>query len=190
MNPSYDWLHTGDRFGRCLQVIGTALLAACGSGSVGNAVPPDGERPNAEAAAEVLPVSLRVDITPGKPGAPTESIELRREAGSIHLSVSRVQIDGTEQSGTATLSDAEAADLRNGPLARILSTFDPATVPNPVVDFGVREVRVQRDAASELETWTWDRTLVDELPANTLFRELATLARDRVPDVLLAYFPR
>ncbi len=171
---------------------GLVLSASCGPNVPVDPVDMGNPAASSDAPVDVtvLPVLLVASITPGKPSAPTETIELRRDDEGTRLTVTRAPVDGTPESRSVLLPAEAIERLASSPLSGALASLSDETRPDAVDDFGLREVRARLDANADERTWRWERALVDDGPATTLFRELATVARERIPDVLLAYFPR
>jgi hypothetical protein len=144
---------------------------------------------------ELLPVDVaRVTLTvsPGKPGAPTESVEVSRVGERRLLRVARVGPEGevlAEQEVTLAAQDFDrlwrfVSDAR-------LESFEPREAPGAVADFG--EIRLRRETAtgdskSEVDV-AWQRPLKNEADVAPLLRALARLARERAPDVKMHYLP-
>jgi hypothetical protein len=139
------------------------------------------------------PARLRIAaaITPGKPGAPTERIEVARDGELAWITVTRTA------GGEAPLASAyrnidpkEIEPLWETVRRNELQTFEPKRSRRRSYDFGLRQVHLAwtLDGRRGSHEISWDESLDNESRIKPLFRQLARLAQRRAPEVRLSYF--
>jgi hypothetical protein len=163
-------LHRALRFALC----GLALTCA-------GATARSGELPR---NATVLAV-----ITPGKPGAPSEEIEVRKVGTEVTLRVTRRAPGQPLQEQRHRI---QVEDLRPVWEASLpLFGWSPRTIAD-AADFGERRLRLERSRGEGTpEVWevAWTAPLTDDRAVSSLLGRLAGLAEHRSPELPLHYFP-
>ena len=142
---------------------------------------------------DVVLAAIVVEITPGKPGAPTERVRVEKRNASTTLRAERVDGSGTvsqQQEAPIPASDFQSAweivereDLR---------TFHPQEAGGRVFDFGERRLRLEwqstRDGRPMVHEVVWTKPLTNERTIARLITKLTELAQRHAPRVPLAYF--
>ena len=150
----------------------------------------DGARPpSAENSAGFL---IRVSITPGKPGAPTETVEIRRAGGSVTIAARRESNSSVLSSTTKGIDPSAGRSVWAIVERNELRTFEPAFVEEPAWDFGERRLRIEwtrrDDSEREHHAVRWTKPLANGAAVSRLIEHLAALARDA--EATLHYFPQ
>jgi hypothetical protein len=162
-------------------LLGTSLaagLVACQAGGNARAVP-------AEAA-------VSVSVTPGKPGAPTETVEAAKRGPACTLRVRRVADDGRPLAqASVELSLESFASVWKVVARSDLESFVPEEEEGRVFDFGERRLRIESKGSDEADRRVhevaWIRPIANAARVEPLRNALARLARERAPEVPLHY---
>jgi hypothetical protein len=157
--------------------VGGLLLAS--GGLACTALPPEGR--------------VVVSVTPGKPGAPTETITVSWRDGRGSLRSERRAGSGEVlAAGEANLDEGRLRELWRTVQRRHLTTFTPREAAGQTFDFGERRVRLEwvsrAGKAREAHDFSWIAPLENEADVEPLLRTVATVARGTVPGVSLFYF--
>jgi len=135
-----------------------------------------------------------IEIRPGKPGAPAESIELKKLNTVFTLQVRRVDTYGKLiAEKTIELPREDFVSLWNIVQRKDLGSFKPRETAETVFDFGERRLRIvwRIKENSEIQTRdiAWTNPLENEESIDPLFSKFAHLASSYVKDIHLYYFP-
>jgi hypothetical protein len=135
-----------------------------------------------------------VSITPGKPGAPTETVTVSWREGDASLRSERRSAGGEVlAAGEAGLDERRIRELWQAVERNHLTAFTPRKSAGQVFDFGVRRVQLEwasrAGEARHAHDFSWTTPLENEADVAPLLRATAGAARARVPGVQLAYFP-
>lgn len=148
----------------------------------------------AQAEPQLVEAAILVEITPGKPDAPTEIVEVIRAPSAVHLRVRRQAANG------AVLSQAETTlDLRDFSALwavvdkhRLKEFVPQERAQAQVADFGVRRCRISwRTEAEEtprIHEVEWSRPLTNRQNFRPLIAELKSLLSRQAPEFTLYYF--
>ncbi len=148
---------------------------------------------------QILPdrAIVQVSITPGKPGAPTETVTATWLAGKASLTVSRAPDGEKAEPITATLAAADFQPIWNIVREKSLLTFRPEPRPGVVFDFGEIKLLVDskpapaESAANDGKTYnavSWQTALKNQDSVQPLVSALAKLAAEKCAGVKLVYF--
>jgi len=159
-------------------IAGSLLLAGCSFASA--ALPAEGR--------------VAVSITPGKPGAPTETVTVSWGNGKALLrSERRAEGGETLAAGEAGLDGDRLRELWQAVERNRLTEFKASEAAGQVFDFGTRSVRLEwaprAGQARQAHAFSWIKPLDNEARVQPLLRAAAEAARAAVPGVPLAYFP-
>ncbi len=141
-------------------------------------------------AALPVPAEIVASITPGKPGAPTETVKASWDGKSGTLAVRRGSEGAVAEEAQAMLSEAEYRKLWEIVRANNLQHFQPAKREGQVFDFGERRLEIVAGGAAARTAVQWETPLTNESKVDPLLRELSRLAGQKAASVSLAYFPR
>ena len=133
-------------------------------------------------------------ITPGKPSAPTESIELIKQDSNYILRLRRINATGELLEDEEVKLERQDFELvwaivnRGG-----LRSFSPQEVDPSVIDFRERRLRVEflgkEDTDLTVHDVVWSQPLSNETSIAPLISQLAQLARYHMKASQLFYFP-
>lgn len=131
-----------------------------------------------------------IAITPGKPDAPTEVIELRRTSTGCSLRAVRKKDTSILDEAQASLTASECAGVWQ--TSEQMRQSSPKPIGAPVPDFGSRTVRIRWTppgaAAAQQRVFEWDREIQNEEAVRPLIERIVELARKKLPNVTLYYF--
>jgi hypothetical protein len=134
--------------------------------------------------------AAEIAITPGKPDAPTEVIELRRTSAGCSLRTVRKKDTSILAEAHASLTASDCAGVWQ--IAQQLRQNSPKPSGAPVPDFGSRTLRIQwtppGTAVPQQQMFEWDRELQNDETVKPLIERLIELARKKLPNVTLNYF--
>jgi hypothetical protein len=159
---------------------GLLFLGACNAG---------------DASDEALPANaqIMVRVTPGKPGAPSETVRAFWEGREASIEVERGAADEPSAPTKAKLPEAEFRKLWQIVAREKLRSFEPQKTEGQVFDFGERrmelDARQTTDTESIHHTVGWDAPLTNESRIEPLFKEMGRLAAQYVSGVELYYLP-
>lgn len=133
--------------------------------------------------------SVRVMVTPGKPGAATEEVGVEFEKENCNLTVQRVQ-------GTTILKREAALGIDDCKVvwreASRLRSFKPRQTAQRGFDFGARSIQISYACLTSSrrceQQINWDQSLVNEASLKPLSERMKMLVQRSVPDILLYYF--
>ena len=135
-----------------------------------------------------------MSVTPGKPGAPTETITVswRDGRGSLR-SERRAGSEEVLAAGEANLGEGQLRELWQTVQRHHLTTFTPREAGGPqTFDFGERRVRLEwvsrAGKAREVHAFSWIAPLENEADVAPLMRAAAAASRKTLPGVPLFYF--
>jgi hypothetical protein len=129
-------------------------------------------------------------VQPGKPGAPAERVEVRREEDLCRISAARISPEGEVLAAGEGRLDHAACEAIWRDVARLdLASFAPRMQAGPADDFGSVTLDVAWSGDRAPRHWSWSRPLLDPDRADALAAVLARGAHAAAPDVALAYFP-
>lgn len=139
---------------------------------------------------------VQVSITPGKPGAPTETVTATWQTGKATLTVSRAPDGEKAEPVTAPLTAAEFQPIWDIVRDKSLLTFRPEPRPGVVFDFGEIKLLVDskpkaESAANDGKTYnaaSWQTALKNQDSVQPLVSALAKLAAAKCAGVKLVYF--
>jgi hypothetical protein len=142
---------------------------------------------------EVVLAAIVVEITPGKPGAPTERVRVEKRNASTTLRAERVDGSGKvsqQQEAPIPVTDFQSAwEIVE---REDLKTFRPQETGGRVFDFGERRLRLEwqstRDARPMVHEAVWIKPLTNDRKIARLITRLTELALRHAPRVPLAYF--
>ncbi len=146
-----------------------------------------------DASSRIAQISLKVTITPGKPGAPSETVEVSRRGTTPLLHVSRTDTFGN-------ISEEESAEITLGELSDItkiverekLQSFEPQEKPGEILDFGVFVLRIElkseEDTSPQVHEVSWQRPLKNQKRISPLMAQLSRIIHKRTQRVRLYYF--
>lgn len=143
-------------------------------------------------ASAVVEASVRLTITPGKPGAPTEIVHLTKQAEKYTLAARRLdtyQKPMAQQEGEITAHDF--ATVWQIIEREALRAFLPQERQERAMDFGRREVHIawQLDKITppQHHTFAWANPLASEAQVRPLVRSLGQLVQRALPGMALFY---
>ena len=158
-------------------VVVAALLGGC---LAAPAAPPEAGR-------------VSVSITPGKPGAPTETVTVAWKAGSGIVRAERRSEGEVLASGDGALDAAALADVWRAVEKGGLTAFEARPSGRKAFDYGSRRVGLEwahaRGESPKTHEISYTAPIEDEEPVRALYAAVAAVARKAAPGVLLAYFP-
>jgi hypothetical protein len=133
-------------------------------------------------------------VQPGKPGAPSERVEVALADGLCRISAARTAPEGTVLAAGDARLDRDACRSLWREIDRLsLDEFAADEQPGPADDFGsvtlVVEDAFEDETQAHRSSWSWSRPLVDPGRADAVASLLARRARAAIPDVPLFYFP-
>lgn len=140
---------------------------------------------------------VQVSITPGKPGAPTETVTATSLAGKLTLTVSRAPDGEKVEPVSATIAATDFQPLWDIIRERSLHTFRPEPRPGVVFDFGEIKMLVDSRAApaenaendgKAYNAVSWQTALNNQETVQPLISALAKLAAEKCAGVKLVYF--
>lgn len=139
-----------------------------------------------------IEASILVEVTPGKPDAPTETIEVTHGPKAQRLTCIRRAADGhVISSAEDVVSRQDVARLWDIVERHRLMNFTPRETSELPDDFGDRRLRLVWRLDGEPESRTidvsWQREIENRSVVEPLLRELATLAHRA--GIELYYFP-
>lgn len=142
---------------------------------------------------DVVVVAIVVEITPGKPGAPTERVRVEKRHASTTVRAERVDDAGkVTQAQEAPIPASDFQSVWDIVEREDLKTFRPQETGGRVFDFGERRLRLEwqsnRDATPTVHEVVWIKPLANERKIARLITRLTELAQRHAPRVPLAYF--
>lgn len=147
----------------------------------------------AKAPARVV---VEMAITPGKPGAPTESIRIASMNGVATVTSMRDSGAQGREEETATLPAAVFARFWREVTRSKAAAFVPKPAAGETFDFGVRRLSIDTranagagDTGGAPKAIQWERPLANEDQVKPLFATGAKIAREHCKKIPLHYFP-
>jgi len=142
---------------------------------------------------ELLSVSIKLELTPGKPNAPTETVEVARKESKDVVTVVRAQVGEPPVQDTAAIDTATVERIWHIVVHNHLSTFQPDTSREPsVADFGQRRLIISFEKRGSTESVvhevSWTAPPANNSAIEPLFKELGALAKTTSQAVRLYYF--
>lgn len=139
--------------------------------------------------------SIQVTVTPGKPGATSETVTVVRSDARCTLRVVRTDTFGkTVGEESVDLDPTEFTALWSIVKRNQLQSFKPQEEPGRVFDFGERRIRIEtkpnQHSKLQVHEVCWQRPLENKNRLVPLMSRLAKLAHDRAKGVPLHYFPQ
>lgn len=139
-----------------------------------------------------LPSQLSVAITPGKPDAPTERVEINRTVEGCAVTVERLEAGGTAIDGPTRI---DLGPDRSAPCDEVfdhaeqidLLTFEPTQRAGEEFDAATFDLTIEHEAATHMIGWVGTLERQDEI--DELLRLVAALAVDESGQPILFYFP-
>lgn len=159
------------------------VSGGCGRAAENAAVPP-------------ARVSIEISVTPGKPGAPTETASVAWADSAATITVSRGSVGAAGESETAPLPAADFRQLWATVEKERLIAFSPKPRKDQTFDFGTRTLKIDlRPAAAAkganngktFNSVEWDKPIANGETVEKLFSSISKLAAKHCKKVPLNY---
>ena len=138
---------------------------------------------------------IKVEIVPGEPGAPTETVAIQKTSSGVKLLVKRISLGGKLLSqAESPLTAADAVLFWNVVKRNKLQSWLPEARRGDVNDFGECWLGVHWRTASlrrnQVHETGWSQPLVNDTGVNGLMKLMSAMVKKHAQYVELEYFPR